>query len=84
MGADHGTGLSHSHGGSETGAGWQIVDALVLTAAVIVAGLWAEILYKAWRAQRAERVRSDLTPDAAVLRDVHERDQAEAAAAETS
>lgn len=53
----------HSHGGSAPGAIWHVIDVLMLVCAVIVAGLWAELLWKAWKAKRADRVRYSLTPE---------------------
>jgi len=64
VGHTHGDGSpEHSHGGSAPGLGWHLLDVLMLVCAVIVLGLWAEVLWKAWRAQRAEGIRYSLTPE---------------------
>lgn len=64
MGHTHGDAApEHSHGGSAPGLAWHVLDVLMLVCAVIVLGLWAEVLVKAYRQHRAERVRYSLTPE---------------------
>lgn len=93
MAHSHGDGgREHSHGGSAPGLAWHVLDVIMLVCAVIVLGLWAEVLIKAWRAQRADRIRYSLTPEGeaasaptslvdldALAADVARRDQEEAA-----
>lgn len=58
---DHGGSVpaEHSHGGSARGAGWDLIDGIVLGCALGVAGILAELAWKAWREQ--QRARYDLT-----------------------
>lgn len=59
----HEDGQPHdSHGGSRGGLVFDLLDALMLGAFIIVCGLLAELAWKAWQ-QRQQGVRFDLTPE---------------------
>jgi hypothetical protein len=59
----HGDGQPHEHhGGAREGLAFDLLDAIMLGAFVVVCGLLAELAYKAWRAKR-EGVRYNLTPE---------------------
>lgn len=67
----HGDGQHHEpHGGARGGLVWELLDSIMLGAFVIVCGLLAEVLLRAWR-ERQARIRYDLTPAGRAVTDPH-------------